>query len=180
MFYKWRHKYGGLAPSELRRLRQLDEQNNKRKRELATDLMDRFGASMRKACAVIQLSRVVYLYQSTARDSSALVLRMKEVTQTRVHYDGYQRGHVMLKREGFRDNHKRVYRLYREQGCSLRLKRPKRSKAAQLRQPKKLATHINQIWSMDFVADNLSPGRKLRMLTVVDCFTREGLNIHID
>jgi len=87
-----------------------------RKRELATDLMERFGASMRKACAVIKLSRVVYLYQSHARDSSALVMRMKEITQTRVHY-GYRRVHVMLRREGFRDNHKRVYRLYREWSC---------------------------------------------------------------
>ena len=86
-----------------------------RKRKLATDLMDRCGASMRKACAVIQLSRVVHLYQSIARDSSALVMRMKEITQTRVHY-GYRRVHAMLRREGFRDNHKRVYRLYQEQG----------------------------------------------------------------
>ena len=74
--------------------------------------MERFGASMRKACAVIKLSRVVYLYKSNARDNSALVMRMKEITQTRVHY-GYRRVHVMLRREGFRDNHKRVYRLYR-------------------------------------------------------------------
>ena len=57
---------------------------------------------MRKACAVIKLSRVVYLYKSNARDNSALVMRMKEITQTRVHY-GYRRVHVMLRREGFRD-----------------------------------------------------------------------------
>jgi transposase InsO family protein len=63
---------------------------------------------------------------------------------------------------------------------SLRQKRQKRNKAAQLRQPKKLALHINQIWSMDFVADNLFDGRKLRMLTVVDCYTRESLDIHVD
>ena len=110
--------------------------------------MQRYGASMRKACAVIQLSRVVYLYQSTARDYTALVMRMKEITQTRVHY-GYRRVHVMLKREGFKDNHKRVYRLYSEQGLSLSHKRPKRNKAAQLRQPKTLAQRIHQIWSMD-------------------------------
>ena len=77
-------------------------------------MMERFGASMRKACAVIKLSRVVYLYKSNARDNSALVMRMKEITQTRVHY-GYSRVHVMLRREGFRDNLKCVYRLYREQ-----------------------------------------------------------------
>jgi putative transposase len=149
-----------------------------RKRELAADLMKRYGASMRKACAAIGLSRMVYLYQPVAADNTALVMRMKEITQTRVHY-GYRRVHVMLKREGFKDNHKRVYRLYKEQGLTLRHKRPKRNKAAQLRQPKTLAHGINQIWSMDFVADNLFDGRKLRMLTVVDCYTRESLAIHV-
>jgi putative transposase len=133
---------------------------------------------MRKACAAIQLSRVVYLYKSVARDNTALTMRMREITQTRVHY-GYRRAHVMLRREGFKDNHKRVYRLYREQGLSLRHKRPKRNKAAQLRQPKALAQHINQILSMDFVADNLFDGHKLRMLTVFDCCSRESLAIHV-
>ena len=85
----------------------------------------------------------------------------------------------MLRREGFKDNHKRIYRLYRAQGLSLRYKRPKRNKAAQLRQPKTLASQINQMWSMDFVADNLFDGRKLRMLTVVDCCSRESLAIHV-
>jgi len=61
---------------------------------------------MRKACAVIKLSRVVYLYKYNTRDNSALVLRMKEITQSRVH-NYYSRVHVMLRREGFRDNHKR-------------------------------------------------------------------------
>jgi len=112
------------------------------------------------------------------KDESALILRMKEITQTRVHY-GYRRVHVMLRREGFKDNHKRVYRLYREQGLSLRHKRPKRNKAAKLRQPKTTAQHVNQMWSMDFVADNLFDGRKLSMLTVVDCVTRESLAIHV-
>ena len=117
-----------------------------RKRELASDLIQWYRASMRKARAVIQLSRLVYLYQSTARDNTALVMRTKEITQTRVHY-GYRRVHVMLKREGFKDNHKRVYRLCSEQGLSLRHKRPTRNKAAQLRQPKTLAQRINQICS---------------------------------
>jgi putative transposase len=80
---------------------------------------------MRKACAVTQLSRVVYLYRSVARDSTSLVMRMKEITRTRLHY-GYRRVHVMLRREGFKDNHKRVYRLYRQEGMSLRHKRPTR------------------------------------------------------
>ena len=62
---------------------------------------------------------------------------------------------------------------------SLGYKRCKRNKAAQLRQPKTLAGQINQMWSMDFVADNLFDGRKLRMLTVVDCCSRESLAIHV-
>lgn len=72
-----------------------------------------------------------------------------------------------------------MYRLHREEGLSLRLKRPRRNKAAQLRQPKQLAQAINEIWSMDVVADALFDGRKLRMLTVVDLFMRECLAIDL-
>src|SRR3569623_3011230 len=75
---------------------------------------------------------------------------------------------MMLMRDGWPDNHKRVYRLYQAEGLSLRLNRPKRNKSAKLRQPKQLVTAMNQIWSMDFVADALFDGRRLRALTVVD------------
>lgn len=140
--------------------------------------MVRFGASMRKATAVLKLSRSVYLYQSQARDTSVLRLRIKEIAQTRVHY-GYRRVHVMLQREGFKDNHKRVYRVYREAGLSLRHKRPRRNKSARQRQPKHLVTAVNEIWSMDFVSDALFDGRRIRALTVVDCYTRECLAIAV-
>jgi putative transposase len=124
------------------------------------------------------MSRTVYVYKSRARDSSMLLMRIREIAATRVHYD-YRRVHVMLQREGFKDNHKRVYRLYREEGLSLRLKRPKRNKSARLRQPKHEVTAINQIWSMDFVADALFDGRRLRALTIVDNYTRESLAIEV-
>jgi putative transposase len=104
------------------------------------------------------------------------MMRIKEITSTRVHY-GYRRVHALLNREGWEDNHKRVYRLYRNEGLSLRHKRPKRNKSAPLRRPKQLASAINEIWSMDFVADALFDGRKLRALTVVDNYTRECLAI---
>jgi putative transposase len=149
-----------------------------RKRELVPELMHRFGSSQRQALRVVSLSASVYFYRSTARDAQALTMRIKEIAHTRVHY-GYRRIHVMLRREGYKDNVKRIYRLYREQGLSLRHKRPKRNKAAQSRQPKTVADYANQMWSMDFVADNLFDGKKLRMLTVVDCFTRESLAIHV-
>lgn len=140
--------------------------------------MRRFGCSQRNALRIVRMSASTYLYASRRKDESVLKSRIKEITDTRVHY-GYRRVHVMLRREGHMDNVKRVYRLYREQGLSLRLKRPRRNKAAQLRQPKQLAHAINEIWSMDFVADQLFDGRKLRMLTVVDLYTRECLAIDV-
>ena len=124
------------------------------------------------------MSRSLYGYRSVARDSSALLARIKEIAATRVHY-GYRRVHVMLQREGWKDNHKRVYRLYRAEGLSLRHKRPKRNKSARLRQPKSIVTAMNEIWSMDFVSDALFDGRRLRALTVVDNYTRESLAIEV-
>jgi putative transposase len=104
-------------------------------------------------------------------------MRIREITQVRVHY-GYRRVHVLLQREGWQDNHKRVYRLYREQGLSLRLKRPKRNKAAKNRQPVSQGEFPNHIWgSMDFVSGAMFDGRRLRLLTIIDLFTRECLGI---
>ena len=140
--------------------------------------MQRYGASQRQACAVLRISRSVYGYRSRARDARPLVQRIKEIAATRVHY-GYRRVHVLLRREGWRDNCKRVYRLYRAEGLSLRHCRPRRNKSARLRQPKQLVTGLNEIWSMDFVADALFDGRRLRALTVVDNYTRECLAIEV-
>ncbi len=126
----------------------------------------------------MKLSRSVYGYRSRARDATALTLRIKEITATRVHY-GYRRVHVMLRREGWRDNRKRVYRLYRAEGLSLQHKRPRRNKSARLRQPRQLVTALNEIWSMDFVSDALFDGRRLRALTVADTYSRECLAIDV-
>jgi len=104
--------------------------------------------------------------------------RIKEIAATRVHY-GYRRVHVLLRCEGWKDNCKRVYRLYRAEGLSLRYKRPRRNKSARLRQPKSAATALNEVWSMDFVSDALYDGRRLRALTVVYNFTRECLAIAV-
>ena len=140
--------------------------------------MQRYGASQTQACAVLRISRSVYGYRSRARDARPLVQRIKEIAATRVHY-GYRRVHVLLRREGWRDNCKRVYRLYRLEGLSLRHCRPRRNKSARLRQPKHLVTAINEIWSMDFVADALFDGRRLRALTIIDNYTCESLAIEV-
>lgn len=142
-----------------------------RLREWVRDLQARYGASERQICFALRLSRSSFRYRSVAADDSALCLRIREISETRIHYV-YRRVHVMLRREGWRDNHKRIYRLYCEQGLSLRLKRPRRNKSAQ-RRPQGL--YPNHVWGMDFVSDVLSDGRRLCLLTVIDLYTRECL-----
>ncbi|HCT5581748.1 TPA: IS3 family transposase [Enterobacter kobei] len=147
-----------------------------RLREWVRDLQARYGASERQVCFALQVSRSSFRYRSVAADDSALRLRIREITETPIHY-GYRRVHVMLRREGWRDNHKRIYRLYSEQGLSLRLKRPRRNKSAQRRQPQPQGLYPNHVWGMDFVSDALFDGRRLRLLTVIDLYTRECLGI---
>jgi putative transposase len=86
---------------------------------------------------------------------------------------GYRRLHVLLRREGWKVNAKRVYRLYREEGLGLRKKKPKRRRCAVTRGERLVAVRENERWSMDFMSDALGSGHKLRVLTVVDQFTRE-------
>ena len=85
---------------------------------------------------------------------------------------GYRRVHVLLRREGWDVNHKRTYRLYRELGLQLRNKTPKRRVKAKLREDRQPATRPNEVWAMDFVHDQLATGQKIRVLTVVDTFSR--------
>ena len=85
---------------------------------------------------------------------------------------GYRRVHVLLRREGWPINHKRTRRLYRELGLQLRNKTPKRRVKAKLRDDRRPATRANETWAMDFVHDQLATGRKLRVLTIVDTFSR--------
>jgi len=127
----------------------------------------------------MSMSRSSFSYQAKARDCSAIRQRMREITQTRIH-DGCERVFVMLRREGWRDNHKRVHRLYKEEGLSLRLCRPRHNGSARRRQPIKRATAANTLWGMDFVSDALFDGRRFRLLTVIDHFTHECLDIVVD
>src|SRR5262249_43935649 len=90
---------------------------------------------------------------------------------TRVRY-GYRRIQVLLRREGWAVNTKRVYRLYREMGLQLRNKTPKRRVRTKLREDRQSATQANETWAMDFVHDQLATGRKLRVLTIIDTFSR--------
>jgi putative transposase len=103
-------------------------------------------------------------------------MRIREIAAVRVRY-GYPRIHVLLRREGWSVNRKRVYRLYREEGLNLRAKRPRRRVSAAVRVGRPETTGLNDCWSMDFVSDTLADGRRYRALTVVDNFSRECLGI---
>jgi putative transposase len=92
---------------------------------------------------------------------------------------GYRRLHILLQREGYVLGRDLAYRLYSEESLQLRSKRPRRRKMAVARRERYVPKRANQAWSMDFVADQLADGRKLRALTVVDVFTREALGIRV-
>ena len=127
----------------------------------------------------MELHRSSYRYQSVADEQAVLRIRLKDLAQARVSY-GYRRLHVLLQREGWAVNHKRVYRLYRQEGLMLRTKKPKRHVSCQKRMERAAATEADDSWSMDFVSDELFDGRRIRLLTIVDNFTRESLAIKVD
>tara|TARA_R110002096_G_scaffold99_5_gene449 strand:- start:10356 stop:11129 length:774 start_codon:yes stop_codon:yes gene_type:complete len=126
----------------------------------------------------MQLSRSTYYYQSRKPTDAVLRKRINELAAARLRY-GYQRIYILLRREGWHVNHKKVYRLYCEEGLNLRSKRPRRRRAAAHRMERPELTGVDQCWSMDFVADNLFNGRRIRALTVVDNFSRECMAIHV-
>lgn len=103
---------------------------------------------------------------------------MTEIAQTRVRY-GFWRIYILMRREGYKDNHKRLYRIYKEEGLNLRSKRPRRNRSAAHRLERLQLDKIHQCWSMDFVADQLFDGRKFRALTIVDNYSRKSLQIVI-
>lgn len=113
------------------------------------------------------------------RSQTALRDRIKAIAAARVRY-GYQRIHVLLSHEGWQVNHKKVLRIDQEEGLNLRSKRPRRRVPAAHRLERPDMTSTDQCWSMDFVADNLFFGRRIRSLTVVDNCSRECMAIHVD
>ena len=117
-------------------------------------------------------------YSSRRSSCDELRQRLCTLAQTHIRY-GYVRLHVLLRREGFVVNRKKVYRVYREEGLKLRVKKRKRMTSVQRVRPGE-TTDINQRWSMDFVHDALSCGRKFRALTIVDMHSRECLAVEVD
>jgi putative transposase len=112
------------------------------------------------------------------REDRAVRERIKEIAAARLRY-GYPRIYTLLRREGWKDNKKRVHRIYKEEGLNLRSKRPRRNKAAAHRLERPGLERMYQCCSMDFVADQLFDGRKFRALTLVDNFSRQCMAIRV-
>jgi len=131
-----------------------------------------------RACGLVGISRSLYRYCSRRSPAAELGSRIAELAALKRRY-GYRRIHVLLRREGWSVNHKRTYRLYREQGLMVRRRKRKRIGLVE-RLVRTAPQAPNESWSMDYVADALIDGRKLRALTIVDDFTRECLAIEVD
>jgi putative transposase len=129
------------------------------------------GYSERRACALTRLNRSTLRKPSIRDPRTELRLRMREIVQTRIRY-GYRRVHVLLRREGWVVGKNLIYRLYREEGLALRAKRPRRRKMVVHRQERFTPQQPNEVWSLDFIHDQLSNGDKFRALTIVDVFSR--------
>ena len=140
-------------------------------RELAARLIAAYRVSVRRACSVVTMHRSNWHYKPHRREDRSLRQRIKEIAATRIRY-GMWRIFILLRREGFKDNHKRVHRIYKEEGLNLRSKRPRRNKAAAHRLERPTVNSLHECWSMDFVCDNLFNGQRFRCLTIVDNFSR--------
>lgn len=147
------------------------------RREVVAVLRGSYWISERRACSATGFHRSAQRYRSRRDPQVELRMRLRDLAAVRVRY-GYRRLHVLLRREGWAVNHKRVHRLYAEEGLSIRTKLPRRKRAWRYRQGRPGATVPNEIWAMDFMSDQLFDGRPIRILTVVDIHTREGLSTH--
>ena len=141
-------------------------------------LQEEFHASERRICGLMEIPRMSCRYRSR-RDDSVLRERLVELAREKPRF-GYRRLHVMLCRDEpeARINHKRVWRVYHDLGLSVR--RTRRKRLTRLLRPRPMLTAPNQEWAIDFASDVTANGRRLRIFSVVDCYTRECLTLEVD
>ncbi len=147
------------------------------KKEVSTYLQEGYKISERWAFEIMGLNRSTGRYEIRRKGDSALIERMMTLALERRRF-GYRRIFFLLRREGFIVNKKKVFRLYHEAGLSIR-RRKGRKKARGSRLERQAVTGPNQRWSLDFVFDQLSDGRKIKLMTVVDEYTRESLAVEV-
>ncbi|MBX5182404.1 IS3 family transposase [Rhizobium sp. NZLR5] len=199
-FYNWKAKYGGMEVSEAKRLKALEDENARLKKLLAEQMLDAaalrellgkkmvgpaakregvmhlkavMGLSERRACQIISADRKSVRYRSSRPPEVELRAKLRDLANERRRF-GYRRLFVLLRRDGEPSGVNRIYRLYREEGLSVR-KRKARRRAVGTRAPILVEAKANARWSLDFVHDQFACGRRFRILNVVDDVTRECL-----
>ncbi|WP_152094740.1 IS3 family transposase, partial [Rhizobium dioscoreae] len=199
-FYNWKAKYGGMEVSEAKRLKALEDENTRLKKLLAEQMLDAaalrellgkkmvgpaakreavthlkavMGLSERRACQIISADRKTIRYRSSRPPEVDLRAKLRDLANERRRF-GYRRLFILLRRDGEPSGVNRIYRLYREEGLSVR-KRKARRRAVGTRAPILVEAKANARWSLDFVHDQFACGRRFRVLNVVDDVTRECL-----
>jgi putative transposase len=149
------------------------------KRTAVAEMQAHTAISERRACQLVGLARSTLRYEPRPScDNDVLQVRIVELAQERRRF-GYRRIHALLRREGTEVNHKRTYRLYREANLAVR-QRKRRQGVAVSREPLTLPEVRNAVWSMDFIFDSLSTGRRLKVLAIVDDCTKELVDLVAD
>ena len=145
---------------------------------MVADMMTTHALSQRRACALIGITRRSFQRAPAPDRNHQLRQRLRELAEERRRW-GCPMLYLMLRREGWRANHKRVERLYREEGLSLRRRR-RRKRLSHLRVPRERPVAANQTWAVDFIHDSLISGRRFRAFAVLDEWSRESLAIEVD
>jgi putative transposase len=146
---------------------------------VVTWAIDEKGYSQRRACVLIGMEPKTYRYVSKREGDNVMRERLRCLAAERRRF-GYRRLHILLRREGIELNHKKLFRIYREERLTVRRRRGGRKRAIGTRAPMTLPQGGNQRWSLDFVSDVLADGRRFRVLVVIDDFTRECLKLVVD
>ena len=141
-------------------------------------MVEQYGVSQRRASGLLQMWRSTLRLQVHPRQDDAILAELRRLAGQRPRF-GYRRLYVMLRRKGILVNHKRVHRLYRLEGLSLKRKGKKRRRGARVGHLL-AATRVNERWSMDFVSDSLADGRQFRTLTIVDDHSRLSPAVEVD
>ena len=145
------------------------------KRRAVVQAMKDHDVSERRACSLAGLDRSTFQYEKKTGGDEALRERLRALAGERRRF-GYRRLGILLARDGHHSNHKKLYRIYREEKLAVR-RRKGRKRALGTRRPMVPPSRPNERWSLDFVSDSLTGGRRFRILCVVDDFTREALTV---
>lgn len=150
------------------------------KRRFAVYLVKEQKSSIQMACRVLRLSRSSFYYRSSCGDFEERLLKRIYILAVKYPRYGYRRIHLLLRQEGWQVNKKRIQRLLRQEGLRVLQKGKKRRRLGISTSERKKAEYRNHVWSWDFIFDRLEDGRQLKMLTIVDEYTRECLSIVVN